>query len=259
MKAKGIRSSVVTIALFALAATLLIFSVAGSSQAALTYFSETYGAEVSMYDIGVTLVENGEGVSNRDYTGSGDIWNQHTGELVLKLPEATQGELQLEHTYKEELSVTNSGTIDEYVRVTLYRWWEDANGNKLTGLSPSLIDLNILTGGNGWIEDVNSRSAERNVLYYQSILPAGKPSPKFSDTLTIHEIDPDDPEALGMRANVTVDERVDENGRTIITTTYDYDGVKFVLRADVDAVQTHNAEDAIRSAWGVEMSQFGIQ
>ena len=33
-----------------------------------------------------------------------------------------------------------------------------------------------------------------------------------------------------------------------------YDGIVFVLRADVDAVQTHNAEDAIMSAWGVDVS-----
>ena len=35
-----------------------------------------------------------------------------------------------------------------------------------------------------------------------------------------------------------------------ITTTYDYDGARFCLEATVDAVQEHNAEDAIWSAWG---------
>ena len=44
----------------------------------------------------------------------------------------------------------------------------------------------------------------------------------------------------------------DENGYTTITTTYDYDGVTFNVEAQVDAVQTHNAEDAIKSAWGVD-------
>ena len=37
---------------------------------------------------------------------------------------------------------------------------------------------------------------------------------------------------------------------TTITTTFDYDGVKFCVEARVDAVQDHNAEDAIWSAWG---------
>lgn len=39
-----------------------------------------------------------------------------------------------------------------------------------------------------------------------------------------------------------------------ITTTYEYDGAQFVLEATVDAVQTHNAKDAIKSAWGVDVN-----
>ena len=47
-----------------------------------------------------------------------------------------------------------------------------------------------------------------------------------------------------------------ENGTVIgetITTTFAYDGYRFNLKAEVDAVQTHNAEDAIKSAWGVDV------
>ena len=46
----------------------------------------------------------------------------------------------------------------------------------------------------------------------------------------------------------------DDNGLTTITTTYEYDGAQFVLEATVDAVQTHNAKDAIKSAWGVDVN-----
>ena len=46
----------------------------------------------------------------------------------------------------------------------------------------------------------------------------------------------------------------DANGWTTVTTVYEYDGAAFILEAEVDAVQTHNAQDAIRSAWGVEVS-----
>ena len=35
-----------------------------------------------------------------------------------------------------------------------------------------------------------------------------------------------------------------------VTTTYVYDNVAFQIEAQVDAVQTHNASDAIKSAWG---------
>ena len=32
-----------------------------------------------------------------------------------------------------------------------------------------------------------------------------------------------------------------------------YDGYSFQVEAEVDAVQTHNAQDAIKSAWGVDV------
>ena len=48
--------------------------------------------------------------------------------------------------------------------------------------------------------------------------------------------------------------QTDDNGLTTITTTYEYDGAQFVLEATVDAVQTHNAKDAIKSAWGVDVN-----
>ena len=35
---------------------------------------------------------------------------------------------------------------------------------------------------------------------------------------------------------------------------YTYNGYKFCLEAEVDAVQMHNAEDAIKSAWGVDVT-----
>ncbi len=52
----------------------------------------------------------------------------------------------------------------------------------------------------------------------------------------------------------TTDTRT-ENGKTYttITTTYIYDGVEFRIEAQVDAVQTHSAKDAIWSAWGREV------
>ena len=48
--------------------------------------------------------------------------------------------------------------------------------------------------------------------------------------------------------------QTDDNGLTTITTTYEYDGALFVLEVTVDAVQTHNAKDAIKSAWGVDVN-----
>ena len=58
--------SVKTVALLAAAGLLLLGSAVGSTRAALTYYSENYGAEISVPSIGVTLVENGAAVSSID-------------------------------------------------------------------------------------------------------------------------------------------------------------------------------------------------
>ena len=247
---KRARGGILTIALFAVAATLLIFSVVGSSQAALSYFSDTYGAEVSMQEIGVTLVENGEPVSSRDYLGSNDQWSGGNGELVTKMlntgANGAKEELKLGRSYKEELAVKNSGVIDEYVRVTIYKYWADASGRKTSqtaALDSDLIDLE-LTLGNGWRldETAGSQTEERTVLYYDPILRSGDTTPAFSSTLTL--------DAMPIEASVERHESVDEYGKQVIETTYTYDNVQFMLKVDVDAVQTHNADDAKMSAWG---------
>ena len=48
-----------------------------------------------------------------------------------------------------------------------------------------------------------------------------------------------------------VSQVVEINGKyKTIKTIYEYDGVQFGVEVEADAVQTHNAEDAIWSAWG---------
>ena len=42
-------------------------------------------------------------------------------------------------------------------------------------------------------------------------------------------------------------------GKTI-RTVYLHDGAYMSVEAEVDAVQTHNAEEAIKSAWGVDVT-----
>ena len=225
-----------------LAAALLLLTVSGTqtARAALTYYSETYDAQVNMYDIGVTLAENGKDVSWRNYTKSGDKWNESTGALLTGM--LAEGEkVQLGRAYPEALTVRNSGSIDEYVRVAVSCYWVDAAGNKMPALSPKLIGLHLLTGGNGWTEDAAAATPERRVLYYTKPLPVNQTSAAFSDTLTV---------STQLAAKVTETTSTDQAGRTTVTTTYDYNGVRFMVEAETDAVQTHNAADAIKSAWG---------
>lgn len=237
-------SPIVTVVLFVAAVAMLLGSSIGGTRAALTYYSETYTSRIQMYDIGVSLMENDKEVSWRDYSSAGDgTWNEHTGELLENmLPEGE--ELTLGKKYQEELKVKNTGTINQYVRVSIYKYWLDPKGNKLRDLSPDLIDLNLVNTGTDWIEDEGARTKERTVLYYNKLLYAegqgASETPLFADALTIDG---------SIADKVSQETRKDGNYTTIIT-TYDYDGVSFRIEAQVDAVQEHNAQDAIWSAWG---------
>ncbi len=222
------------------AAFLLLGSAVGSSRAALTYYSEDYQAEIELTEIGVTLLENGKPAGGRGENGS---------PLLADLEDPKGGGIQPGKPYDEELKVRNSGSIDEYVRIILYRyWWEDEasggnGGKKRTDLPPELIKLEWKEGS-GWEEDISASTDERKVFYYTDILPAGETSEALIDTLLIDS---------------SVLERVEKHVTSteagkVITLDYDFDGVRFVLEAEVDAVQTHNARDAIKSAWGVDAS-----
>lgn len=222
------------------AALLLIGSGVGSTRAALTYYSENYTASMDMSHIGVTLVENDKDVAYKNYDKKGNVTESEEGVLLSDLAEKN---IVPEAPYTEELAVRNSGNIDEYVRVTIRKSWKK-NGEKVTTLSPNLIELNILEG-NGWKIDSSATTSERTVLYYKSVLGVGDTSNPLSDTIKIN-------------GQIAEKMKVTEEGNTI-TYEYEYDGVSFCLDVEVDAVQTHNAADAIKSAWGVDASALDLQ
>lgn len=227
-----------TAILLAASAVLLVGSAVGSTRAALTYYSENYTAQVEMSNIGVSLLENGTVVSSRDYSGDGEWTTNGDGKLLTKLlgedAKFTPGK-----PYTEELSVQNSGNIDTFVRVIITKSWQDENGKDVS-LNPEWIELNV-PEGNGWIEATdNTDSPERMVLYYTDALSPDEESNPLSDTLRINE-------AIAKQVTVETDESTGT-----ITYVYEYDGYSFVLEAEVDAVQTHNAAEAIKSAWGID-------
>lgn len=228
------------------AALLLVGSTVGSTRAALTYYSENYSAQMNMQSIGVSLLENDKVVSSRDYVSNNEWKGTSEGTLLTDLlgkdETFTPGK-----KYNEAISVKNSGTIDTFVRVIITKSWQDEKGNKNTNLSPDLIELYFLTD-NGWQVAKAQSTRERTVLYYTKALKAGKPTPALSDTLRINPSIASD-----VTKPVPESEKESEKGKTI-TYTYKYNGYTFHIDAEVDAVQTHNAKDAIKSAWGVDVN-----
>ena len=228
----------ITVLLLAASAVLLVGSGVGSARAALTYYSENYSAQMNTQSIGVSLVENDAVVSSRDYVSDNE-WSGTTEGTLLANMLGEDEKFTPGKRYDEAISVKNSGNIDTFVRVILTRSWQDAEGKKNTSLSPDLIELNYLTD-NGWVIAEDQSTPERTVLYYTKALPVGETTPAMSDTIRVNE---------SIAQDVT--KKVDGN---TIRYTYKYDGYSFHVDAEVDAVQTHNAQEAIKSAWGVDVS-----
>lgn len=242
---KGKKNIKIPVLLLGASVVLLLLSTVGSARAALTYYSENYAMEVTVSSIGVTLVENEKNVSYRNYLK--DDWSDSgSGELLQDL--IPQGEsLTPGKRYAETLSVTNSGAIDSYVRVILYRSWQDETGKKLTELSPELIEFE-LTEGSGWVVDTKASTPERTVLYYTKVLPSQAATPALCDAVRISN------EIYSQAEEEIVEESAE--GKTV-RTSYRYDSCYMSVEAEVDAVQSHNAADAIKSAWGVDVTVGG--
>ncbi len=253
-------SPAVVLGALALAVGLLAFSAIGGTRAALTYYSEHYISTVQLQELGVSLLENGKVVAtgNAAVGAGASVGEQASallapGSLILQgqsQPEEETEPFKLGAVYQEQLAVHNptdngaaaaqgASNITQYVRVTVLRYWVKPNGaggfTKSPELDPAMIDLNLITG-NGWVEDPEAKTAERTVLYYTRPLQPGETTPLFADTL---RIDP--------RVQVTVQQST-EGG--VLTNTYVYDNASFQLEVKVDAVQNHNVESAVRSAWG---------
>ncbi|MBR0398465.1 MAG: hypothetical protein IJI10_09385 [Eubacterium sp.] len=260
---KWLRSPIVTVVAFAVAIVLLLGAGIGTARAALTYFSEVYSTQIGMDNIGVSLLENGEAVSYRNYDSSkaNGTWIEATGKLLDNMVEEGKN-VELGKEYTEELSVRNTGiasgdkaAINEYVRVTIYKYWTDGE-NEGTGkertLTPNLIKLKLdgvdlfddsVTSYGNWIKDPSSTTKERVVLYYNQLLNAGSTTDNFANEISIDK---------GVMKGATQK----QEGKKFIT-SYAYDGMEFNLEVQVDAVQEHNAQDAILSAWGKNVTISG--
>ena len=242
------KSTIGITLLFAAAILLLGVSAISGVRAALTVQSEVYSAEMELKDIGVTLTENDIPVSRRNFVaGGGYVWDETTGPLLAEMLAQSENVLKLGFPYEERFAVTNSGRIDEYVRVRVYRYWARVNEQgkiteKLRELDPSLIELEWDHLGSDWILDSDRNTTERCILYYNRALPVGERTEAFTKLLTI------DP-SLPYKVTQTT-----ENG--VITTVYDYGGVTFQVEIEVDAVQTHSGRQAIQSAWGLTDEQL---
>ena len=264
------RSPVVAGLLFLLAVVLLFAGSVGGTQAALQIYSSDYISAFELDHIGITLYENGTPVSFRNYgdAAASGFTEKQDGDLVLKTLEDDPS-FQIGRKYPFVITCKNTGTIDHYLRVTVYKYWVQVGKDEKFGLkgwfhglssnteklldeekhSPATIHLGY-NGSEGyntsaWAKDPDSSTAERDVYYYTGILPVGGETAPLFDTLWV--------DSSVAKSVIT------KTVGSLTTYTYAYDGYGFVVQAEADAVQTHNAKAAIRSAWGLQSDAMTSQ
>ncbi len=225
MSASKKSNSIVTLLLFGLAIGLLLFSTIGSTRAALNVQSEILKSDVGMLDIRVEL-DNADGAVSGSALLSGMI--------------APGERIKPGMVYDRPVSVTNSGKIDEYVRVVVYKYWQNKSGDKDVRFDPDLIEL-VLAGG--WTKDTTAETLGEKAVYYYTggPLTSGESVPLL-ETVTIND------SVLRLATQINPEDPGGQPG--VIQTVYEYDGATFCIEIEADGVQTHNAKDAILSAWG---------
>ncbi len=213
-------SALITGLLFVLAVGLLLFSTISSTRAALTIQSQVLESNMGMLRIGIDITEDGNSVS-----GSG---------LLLKGMLGSDAKVVPGKKYSLPVNITNTDSIDEYTRVTVYKYWLNSSGKKDTTLDPSFIDLEY---AEGWVKDsFASPTGETEVFFRRSPITVDNRSVPFIKSIKVND-------SILHTGTVKIEGNV-------ITTTYVYDGAQFCIEIEADGVQTHNAKDAIRSAWG---------
>ena len=173
------------------------------------------------------------------------------------------GSIEPGKLYKEEIAAQNGSDIDEFVRLTVRKYWmepqKDADGNVVTDesgdpvlvksskLKPSRIHLYYKGkegyNSNAWALNKKEQTTESSTYYYKLDLDPDATTPLLFDNVSI------DKDTIDLGEVTTTESK--EGGKTVYTYEYQYDGCVFFIEADVQAIQTHNINDAIKSQWGV--------
>ena len=246
-----------TLALLVAAILLLSIGTVTGTRALPNIISDYYKAHFYLNHLQVHLLENGDDVcgGKNDLNGEKKV----TGPLATSLGYKSldeMGSVEPGKIYDEKIQGENGQDVSQFVRLTIRKYWVetedgkvklDSNGDplKTTALKPSLIHLmyDKKEGYNtsAWQEVEQERTTEsRTYIYKKLLLGEQRTDPLFTHL----QIDP----SVGVREEDPI--VTEEDGKTIYTYVYKYDGYAFFIEADVQAIQAHNAQDAIRSQWG---------
>lgn len=207
---------------------IVLASSAGATRAAMIYQSAAQEADFTTAEFSVDIEEEVDGEYKSLRTENGLAFS------TIKLDE----KFKVGKLYSEKLRVVNKSNEEtgysEYVRVVLRKSWYK-NG-KNTNLDPDLIKISV---DKDWWENPAESTAEQKVYYLSTPLGCGQ----AKDFITGIQVD--------NKITTFVEMKEVEAG---IVNEYLYNGEEVFIEIQADAVQTHNAEDAMYAAWGIKAS-----
>lgn len=226
-----------TLALIAAAAILFAGGTFTATRAVLNIFSPEHFLEFETSNQAVRLIENGQ---------------DPTDKLLTTL----NSKVSPGKSYTEELTAKNYSDVSQFVRVIVRKYWmEDSgkvhsfgddldDGTKVTVPDPTKIKL---TEANTdlWQRNELESTVEREVYYYKNSVASGDVTKPLTATIKVDS---------SVADPFTRDPDLDPSqipAGTVITYIYDYDGYKICLEAEAQSVQTHNAQKAVMSLWGM--------
>lgn len=214
---------------------IIAASSAGAARAAIIYQTEAERVNFSTATFSIDLQEKVDG----DYVSLGE-------ESGLSFPEIVADEnIKIGKKYVEDVRVVNNSNPEtgykEYVRVVVRKsWFKDG---KSTKLDPELIKLEV---ADGWFLNEAESTKETSVYYRTTPLNCGD----TSDFITGITVDNKVTTYVDTKSSDITNDGGIKIG-TNIEYEYLYNGQEVYLQLQADAVQTHNSENAIYAAWGI--------
>lgn len=246
MKAKTKKKITTRTAAFLVMAILLLVSAAvvGAKTVADIQSAE-YKAEFELSNLDVSLMENGTPVSDPEL------------DYVLLTP--LDGQYKPGYLYKEAITAKNNGDINVFLRINIRKYWTDENGKKAYNLDPDLIELKYngkSDCGPDWQINKDESTVERTTYYYTKLLKGnidGNGGEETSPVVNTFKISG----SIIDKKNILLNTEENGNQKTY-TYKFMYSGYWACIEATVQALQNHNAQDAVESLWGLTKNDITV-
>ena len=164
----------------------------------------------------------------------------NTGNIGIKLKDATTNEdgqkddngINFNFGYpgaikEKQTFVENISNNDLYTRITVTKYWEDEEGNKIIDANPKFIEI-ITNDQDNWIIQNNDINNEVVYFYYKKLLKPGEATDLFVNQIKLSG-------------------KIDNSDMMV------YSGLNAHLAFEAEAVQKVDAKSAIMSEWGLDV------